>query len=159
MSAEIKILITKIRNELDDVEQAVNRAEAIYQKAIALNDDAYFDALALNLHGFYMGVEHIFEDIARTVEKHVPSDEKWHRELLQQMSLEISSIRPPVIQKKTGLCLDEYLRFRHVVRHGYTFNLRSDRVEALGRDLRDCFTAVSQDLNLFIQFLHQLTNE
>ena len=75
------------------------------------------------------------------------------------MSLEISSIRPPVIQKQTGLCLDEYLRFRHVVRHGYTFNLRSDRVETLGRDLRECFTAVSRDLNNFVQFLHQLTNE
>jgi len=159
MSAEIKILVTKIRDELDDVAQAVNRADTIYQKAISSNEPAYFDALALNLHGFYMGVEHIFENIARTVEKHVPSGEKWHRELLQQMSLEISSIRPPVIQKQTGVCLDEYLRFRHVVRHGYTFNLRSDRVEVLGRDLRDCFTAVNQDLNNFIQFLHQLTNE
>lgn len=159
MSAEIKILAIKIQDELDDVERVVNRTHTIYRQALVLNNDAYFDALALNLHDFYTGVEHIFKDIARTVEKHIPSSEKWHRELLQQMALEISSIRPPVIQKKTSLCLDEYLHFRHVVRHEYTFNLRTDRVEKLGRDLRDCFTAVNQDLQDFIQFLQQLANE
>ena len=159
MSPEIEILITKIRDELGGVEQAINRTDEIYQKAIATNESAYFDALALNLHGFYMGLERIFEDVARNVGKHLPTKEKWHRELLQQMTLDIPSTRPPVIKKQTSSCLDKYLRFRHVVRHGYTFNLQTNRVQELAEGLRDCFTAVQQDLNNFIQFLHQLAND
>ena len=159
MRPEIEILINTIRDDLGDVEQIVNRTDTIYKKAIVSNEFAYYDALALNLHGFYMGVERIFEDIARTIEQHLPTNEKWHRALLQQMSLEIPSIRPSVIQKQTSTCLDEYLRFRHFVRHGYTFNFQANRVKELAEMLPGCFTAVQQDLNNFIQFLHQLAND
>ncbi|MEZ4592116.1 MAG: hypothetical protein R3D55_13385 [Chloroflexota bacterium] len=158
MKPEIEILINTIRDDLGDVEQVVKRTETIYIQAISSNNFAYYDALALNLHGFYMGIERIFEDIARTIEKHLPNNEKWHRALLQQMSLEIPSTRPPVIQKQTSNCLDEYLRFRHFVRHGYTLNFQANRVKELAEMLPECFTAVQQDLNNFIQFLHQLTN-
>lgn len=33
-------------------------------------DDAYWDAIALNLQGFYSGVERVFEDVARTSENY-----------------------------------------------------------------------------------------
>ncbi len=157
MSAKLEILAAKIIDELVDIQRVVNRTEEIYQKAMLSNDDAYFDGLALNLHGFYMGVEHIFENIARTLDGVIPSGTDWHKELLHQMSLEVPSVRPPVIQKETRICLDEYLRFRHVVRHGYIFNLRTARVQELASGVRECLTAVTQDLQNFIQFLQQLT--
>lgn len=159
MSAKLETLAAKITDECADLQRVIDRAETIYQKAMLSNDDAYFDGLALNLHGFYMGVEHIFENIARTVEGTIPSGADWHRELLHQMSLEIPSVRPPVIQKETMRCLNEYLGFRHVVRNAYVFQLRTSRVQELVTGLAGCFTAVTQDLNNFIQFLQQLAHE
>ena len=42
-------------------------------------DDGFFDGVALNLHGFYSGIERTFEDIARTMERSKPKgvDADW----------------------------------------------------------------------------------
>ena len=44
---------------------------------------------------------------------------QWHRDLLIQMSLDISQTRPKIISQETVTNLDEYRRFRHVVRNVY----------------------------------------
>jgi hypothetical protein len=44
----------------------------------------------------------------------------WHLLLLEQMTKEVPGIRPAVISTETGTRLDEYHRFRHVVRNVYT---------------------------------------
>ncbi len=152
-------LAARISRHLSDIKKVVNRSEVLYEEAKLAQNKAYFEALALNLHSFYLGAEHMFEDVARTIDQNIPTGSDWHRALLQQMSLDIPSLRPPVIQDETYKCLDEYRGFRHVVRHGYTFDLQTNRVQELAEGLRDCFTAVQQDLNNFIQFLHQLAND
>ncbi len=55
------------------------------------------DGVALNLHGFYAGVERIFEEIAREIDGSLPAGPEWHRDLLLQMSAEVAGTRPPVI--------------------------------------------------------------
>ncbi|MCP4421877.1 MAG: hypothetical protein GY805_35130 [Chloroflexi bacterium] len=152
-------LAARISRHLSDIEKAVNHSEEVYEEAAQGENKIYFEALALNLHGFYLGVERVFEDIARTFDQNVPTGSDWHRILLQQMSLDMPPIRPPIIQDATHRCLDEYRGFRHVVRHGYTFDLKIKSVTELAQDLRGCFTAVSQDLNNFTQFLQQLAND
>ena len=159
MSSNPLALAARISRHLSDIEKVVNHCEDIYQKATQNENKIYFEAIALNLHGFYMGSERIFEDIARTLDKNMPSSSDWHHLLLQQMSLDLQPIRPPIIQETTYQCLDEYRRFRHVVRHGYTIHLKIKSVKELAEGLRDCFTAVQQDLNNFILFLHQLAND
>jgi hypothetical protein len=63
----------RIRGYLTDLEKIVNRAILLSDKALTSGDDGYWDGVALNLHGFYGGVERIFEDIARTVDGNLPS--------------------------------------------------------------------------------------
>ena len=41
----------------------------------------------------------------------------WHLLLLEQMTKEVPGIRPAVISTETGTRLDEYRRFRHVIRN------------------------------------------
>ncbi len=149
-------LASRLEQMLIDLERVVNRIEMQIQKALKTNDDSYLDATALNLHGFYAGVEHTFEDIAQTISESLPSGPNWHQKLLLQMSADVSGKRPPVISTQTRYCLDDYRQFRHVVRNVYTFNLRGSRLKELAEEARDCFTAVSTDLSQFIQFLHQL---
>jgi hypothetical protein len=159
MSVQLLRLAAEIEDELQDIARVVERTEAIFEKARRTNDDAFLDAVALNLHGFYSGLERIFEDIARTVENSLPEGEKWRQDLLRQMTVEIPTFRPPVIRKTTSKCLEEYLKFRHVVRNVYTFNFRGSRLIELTSELRPCFDAARQDLTEFAQFLKRLTDE
>ena len=152
-------LIGRIKRVVQDLEQVVNRAESLMDKAQLSGDDGYLDGVALNLHGFYAGVERIFEDVARTMEKDVPRGSGWHQDLLLQMAAEIDAIRPPLIKAKTRNCLDEYRGFRHVVRNVYTFNLHMPRLHELTKKLSVCFGNVKNDLDDFMKFLQQLSEE
>jgi hypothetical protein len=152
-------LIGRINRVLQDLERVVSRAESLMDKAQRTGDDGYLDGVALNLHGFYAGVEKIFEDVARTMEKTIPDGSGWHQDLLLQMAAEISPIRPPVISEETRDCLDDYRGFRHVVRNVYTFNLQMSRLQELTKGLRRCYVAVTRDLDDFMEFLRELSIE
>lgn len=110
----------RITTSLQELQTVVKRIDELSQKAQRTNDDGYWDGVALNLHGFYSGVERIFEDIARTVDESVPSGPGWHADLLLQMASGIPNLRPEVIRPEARSCLDEYRGFRHVVRNVYT---------------------------------------
>lgn len=152
-------LIGRMRRVLQDLAQVVARAESLMDKALVSGDDGYLDGVALNLHGFYAGIERIFEDVARTLEKDMPRGSGWHQDLLLQMAAEIDAIRPPVIKTETRNCLDEYRGFRHVVRNVYTFNLQMSRLRELTKKLADCYNAVKCDLDDFMEFLQRMSEE
>jgi hypothetical protein len=153
MIPEYAALATRIRQTLLDLDRVSARAESLFRQYQRTNDDGYLDGVALNLHGFYSGVERIFEDIARTVDRSLPNNAEWHRDLLLQMADEISTIRPAVIDIATRRCLDEYRGFRHIVRNIYTFNLRPSRLQELTTDLPPCYAVLKQAILRFITFL------
>jgi hypothetical protein len=39
-------------------------------------------AVAYDLHGFYTGIERVFESIADTIDDHMPTGQTWHKDLL-----------------------------------------------------------------------------
>jgi hypothetical protein len=149
-------LAARIREYLAELDLVVERAVRFSEQAAKTGDEAYWDAVALNLHGYYSGAERIFEDIARTMEGNLPDGPDWHQRLLFQMSAEIQSIRPAVIDRSTRSCLDEYRAFRHVVRNIYAFKFRPQRLQELAAGLRICFEAVQRDLTAFSGFLEKL---
>jgi hypothetical protein len=154
--SDYSALASRIRISLQDVNRSVDRSLELANKAHKTGDDGYWDGVALNLHGFYTGIEHIFEDIARTIETSLPSGSGWHIDLLTQMSAEIKTVRPAVIKVETRDCLHEYRGLRHVVRNVYAFNLRSARLNELIQDLTKCFASVSTDLLDFARFLESI---
>ena len=62
--SDTRALAGRIRISIQDVKNSVIRAIELSDKARKSGDDGYWDGVALNLHGFYTGIEHIFEDIA-----------------------------------------------------------------------------------------------
>ena len=108
------------------------------------------------MHSFYVGVERIFKDIARTLDESVPDGPDWHRDLLLQMSAGVPSVRPAVISRKTRYYLGDCRGFRRVVRIMYTFNLKPSRLHELSDNLPECFGAVSDDLEGFDFYLEEL---
>ena len=149
-------LIGRIQRELEDLERTVNRAEMLLAKVKTSGDDAYLDGIALNLHSFYVGLEHIFEAIAVECEQSTPGGAHWHRDLLQQMAAGIPGVRPPVLEPETRDALGQYLGFRHLVRNVYAFRLEPRRIEQLVNDLRPAYERVQKDITHFITFLQAL---
>jgi hypothetical protein len=65
-------LAIRIRQELSDIDYTLMRAMAGLEKARQNNDDLYLDGIVLNLHGFYSGIERLFERIAVHVDGFLP---------------------------------------------------------------------------------------
>lgn len=156
MKADFIALAGRTKHFITDLEAVVKRVDLLVSKARNSGDDCYYDGAALNLHGFYSGVERIFEDIARTVDKSLPKGEEWHQGLVLQMSADIPSIRPSVITRETRDLLDEYRGFRHVVRNVYAFRFRPSRIEELAAGLEGCFIKLKADLTVFCDYLEEV---
>lgn len=77
MKTETLLLIGRIEGELEDLGRVVERAARFLKQALQSGEEAYWDAIALNLHGFYSGVERIFYEIARVVDQAVPQGPHW----------------------------------------------------------------------------------
>ena len=158
MITRYRLVAARLRAELPWLEQLVDRANMALERAARQpqDQDYFLAAAALDLHGFYAGLERLFELIAEDIDRAHPGGSHWHRDLLAQMALEIEQVRPAVLAPETSAALADYLDFRHIVRNVYTFNLRPERVTDLVRGLRPTFELVRRDLTAFAQFLEEL---
>ncbi len=105
------------------------------------------------LHDFYTGIEHLFEKIAPELNGGLPAGASWHRELLENMALDLPGVRPPVLGSETVHALGEFLRFRHLFRNLYGFKLEWTRIRSLLDRLPETWKAVEADLDRFLAFL------
>ena len=155
MTGRLLSLSDRIRDGIVELTRIVDRVHGGWQRSQQSEDDLYLDSVALNLHGFYGGLERLFELVASTVEGSVPQGANWHRLLLEQMASEIRQERPAVISAKTITALDEYRGFRHIVRNVYTFMFDPEKVEKLVEKLPGVFKQVQTELLAFADFLEQ----
>jgi hypothetical protein len=161
MMERYAVVAGRIRQELVELERVVTRAErAVAAARQSLeNQDLYLDSAALNLHDFYGGLERIFRQIAAAVDQSVPSGHDWHRELLRQMTVSLPQVRPQALSAEAANAIDEFLRFRHIVRNIYTFEFDPDRIEHLVQHLRPSLEQVQIELLAFAEFLEQLAQK
>ena len=157
MNAVYTELAERIRSEAQDLDRTVQRAIASWAQAKRNSaEDAYLDSVALNLHGFYSGIERLFELIVRRVDRAMPTGETWHRSLLDQVAQDVIDVRPAVIDQNNALALDEFRRFRHLVRNVYTMNLVPDRMAGLMTMLPNLWPTLRAELLAFADFLEAL---
>ena len=158
MIARYQRLAQRIKDELPDIASEVARAQKSWESSLESNDpDAYIDSVALNLHGFYAGVERLFELIATQVDDSVPAGDAWHRQLIDQMAREIPETRPAVIDEFIAVALDEFRKFRHLVRNVYTIHLDSERMRVLIDVLPSLCEQLQKDFLTFADFLTEIS--
>lgn len=142
---------------MPDLDRLIGRVRHAWKGARRSTDqqDVYLDSVALNLHGFYSGVERLFELIARHIDRNreLATGESWHQNLLQQMKEDIQQTRPAIISDESASVLDELRRFRHLVRNIYTFNLIPERIEPLVSSLPESWSRLRAELLAFADFL------
>jgi len=137
VSTPLGEIAARISGEVSDLDAAVRKALrswAAVGKGTA-EQDVYLDSVALNLHSFYSGLERLFELIARTIDQKMPDGESWHRELLLQMTRDMPDMRPAVISEGSADRLEEFRRFRHLVRNVYASDLIPAKMASLLAEL------------------------
>jgi len=104
-----KALAQRIRSEIPELDRAVKAVLGHWgrAKAVSEDQDAFLNSVALNLHGFYNGIERVLELIAVDLDGATLGGDAWHTELLRQVELEVPSLRPAVISTETRRRLDE----------------------------------------------------
>ena len=67
----------RMHSEIVDLNSIVDRIKEGWQRSKRTGDDYYLDSVALNLHGFYSGLERIFELIANSIDNSKSDNKKW----------------------------------------------------------------------------------
>jgi hypothetical protein len=152
MNEKALILERSIKNDL----QAISDIFARLDKAILSDDEESLIVIAYRLHSLYMAFENIFQQIAITFENSLDDKSGWHSQLLQRMKLDLTPIRPAVIDDTTYPALDELRRFRHLFRTNYNVEFDRDRLQLVlnkAHQLRHLYRA---QIGQFLNFLKTL---
>jgi hypothetical protein len=149
------LLANRVRDELLELERSVDRAHRAWGAAeLAQSNQSFLvDSAALSLHGFYAGMERLLEHITHQLDGGPPKGSSWHKELLRQISMDVPGVRPPVLSQHTITSLDEFRRFRHVVRNIYAEYLEPERVGKLITQLANVWPQIQTELKAFAAFL------
>jgi len=151
------ILKSDIRRELANVRRLADEAQEWRPRLAEWPDTVRVRTAGGILHDFYSGVERIFRTIATQIDDDLPGGPSWHIQLLQRMATDLETIRPAVLDPETARQLDEYLRFRHLFRNMYGFDLEWERCAGLLQDLPETYKRLEKQIHAFLDFLTQST--
>ena len=110
-------------------------------------------AAAAFLAQFYGGVENILKRIHRYYNVPLPAGDTWHLDLFNRFCSPGDEILPLLFDDKLASRLSPFRKFRHVVHHGYGFQIEW---EMMGEGL-DSLETVFHDVSVvFDSFLKSL---
>lgn len=147
---DIKILKSIILNELEKLERLIDEASNLKNKRVS---NIIIRAAGSIIHDFYTGIERIFHAIATNIDENIPHGISWHIELLNQMTFDIEGVRSAIITKDTAKILEEYLRFRHLFRKRYGFELEWIHIKKLLTRMPMAYTALKKDIKRNLEIL------
>ena len=147
----------EIEIELRNLERLVKEMREVTNRFADKPDFIETRAAGSILHDFYSGVEKIFERISVHIDGGLPKGEDWHTELLLQMARSVEGIRDAVISTDLLEKFKEYLRFRHLFRHIYGFELKWERFKDLSLSLSTVLSEFKDKLERFKDTLDKST--
>ncbi len=112
--------------------------------------------LAGLIENYYTCAETVFVRISQFFGNHLPGD-RWHRELLERMCLDIPATRPRVLSDSVYNDLLELMRFRHFRRYYFGTAYDWERIDALLQRVSRVAEQLPQELQKFRNFLAQLS--
>ena len=107
------------------------------------------------LTNYYTCIETLFFRISKFFENNLDK-ERWHRSLLEKMSLDIENVRPKVICDSVYQGLLELLKFRHFSRYYFELDYDWDKLRFLLKKFNNIHIQVKTDLSEFDCFLNTL---
>jgi hypothetical protein len=140
----------QIQSEIQQIEDLFVAFSELLDKSATIDPNAIErTALGSVLHSFYTGLEGIFLTVAKRVDEKVPSGERWHRDLLDQITAP-TDLRPTLISEKAKESLREYLAFRHFFRQAYAYVLHWEEMRSLVSDLKPTWTRIKTEIEMWL---------
>lgn len=140
----------EIQIELRQLHRVAESLRVFLERLSDAPDEFQLLSIGAMLHHFYSGVERLFERIAVRLDGDVPTGSRGHTDLLRRMEHPWGNVRPAVIDHPLALRLMDYLRFRHLFRHNYGFELEWDRCRHLAEGLGQTLVQLQQQLDGFL---------
>lgn len=157
MLHKLILLRDETEEELANIYQLQNNLQDVREQQ--LDSEIEKRVFASIFSDFYMALERIFKIIAREIDAELPEGEDWHKKLLRQMSVELPGIRPVVFDKNLYHQLEEYLKFRHLVRNVYGFQLEYGRFAHLVDQMEKVVSEVGQQLTNFFNKMQDIAQQ
>ena len=116
--------------EFDFLQRVVDELEALRRDAAGREPSVREKtAAAAFLAQFYSGIENILKRLSRFHEVALPVGDNWHFELFSRFCSAGHSPLPPIFDESLERQVGAFRRFRHVVHHGYGFQIEWDRMQ------------------------------
>jgi predicted nucleotidyltransferase len=147
----LKALEGIVADELTALERIQQRVASALETLPEEPGQIELVALAGYVHGFYTGVESIFERLAVGLEEGIPRGEYWYVDLLNQMADPQAGRRPAVIDEPLRARLREYLRFRHFFRHAYDYEMEWSKLRPLVEGMGWVLAALRAQVEAFFE--------
>jgi len=152
-------LIKKIEFEINEIDTLFKEYELFFADMNYEEPDLVQKTVMSNiLHSFYTGLENIFKRISKDFDYINIVGEGSHRALLNNV-YNRNNKREAIIDEETYNLLDEYRKFRHFFRHGYSFQLDWERIKPLSDTLFDLWEKLKEQLYTFIDSLNEKDEE
>ena len=141
----------QLRSEILQIEDLFAEFSELLDKS-AKTEPSVVERTALGsvLHSFYTGLEGIFLTVAKRVDKQVPSGDRWHRDLLDQVAA-ATDRRTALISKETKESLQAYLAFRHFFRQAYAYVLRWEEMHDLVNGLASTWARSKTEIEAWLE--------
>jgi hypothetical protein len=139
---ELELMNESVREAVELREDVGNRDPTVREKT----------AEAAFLAQFYNGTENILKRICLYCGEPLPSGELWHAELLRGF-FEPHARLPLLFDRDLGLVLSSFRKFRHVVHHGYGFQLDWERIREGICAVEDVFSQVRARVETYVRDL------
>ena len=159
-SARLRQLASDLRADREDLDRILDEAGRCLSD-LSGGEPSYLEVRGAGniVHDFYNVVEHYFERVAVELNGGQPAGPDSHAMLLRRMGREVEGVRPAVIDAPLRGRLSEYLRFRHLFRHGYGFALEWDKLVPLLEGMRALAPGLRGQLDGFISVVTELAGE
>ena len=155
MDEEHLVLDRRIRKDLEILDQLWGELETVDLTAPEI-DRKEVVFVGYRLHNLYNAAENIFRNIAESFGNQLDAKSRWHADLLDRMRLDLTPLRPAVIDDEAFDELDELRRFRHVFRAAYSVELDPERMNLVlskARALRQHFPPQVEGFLAFLETL------
>lgn len=154
MPDEPKAALTlEIADQLTSLDRITAEAKLLMQRIVGEPTGVEIRAAGSMVHDFYNGVERILERIAVRLGPGLPGGPGGHTLLLRGMESAVEGIRPAVLDHPLALRLLDYLRFRHLFRHTYGYELEWNKLRPLVQGLEEALAQLRTQLDRLLTAL------
>ena len=148
MNNELK---AKVLFEVAQIDKLLNDSKPLFDLCkLKTPDFIELSACALVLHSFYGGIENMLILILKHYDEQLPNGAKWHMDLLD-LAFASNEKRKQVFALDLKKQLEEYLKFRHFIRHAYGFQLEWERIEDLVNGINIFWGNARKSITAFLE--------